>query len=145
MRDKARTKNRKMNYNVVLINSLFCNSMQQLNGYYQVAFCLCVKRSLIYLFIYLFIYLGIYFKICIYEIYTDVRTKGHNIPYNVRQPFPTPALSVRAWSFIRKSVLDFRNCKYVYSPGTLWIPASSYVERSIICSDFLNNISHFAI
>ena len=36
--------------------------------------------------IYLFIYLFIYFNICIYEVYTGVRTKGHNIPYQVQPP-----------------------------------------------------------
>ena len=41
--------------------------------------------------IYLF-YLFIYFKICIYEVYTGVRTKRHNIPYKVQPPYPTPTL-----------------------------------------------------
>ena len=39
--------------------------------------------------VYLCIYF-IYFKICIYKVYTGVRTKGHNIPYKVQSPYPTP-------------------------------------------------------
>ena len=31
--------------------------------------------------------LFIYFKICIHEVYTGVRTKGHNIPYKVQPPY----------------------------------------------------------
>ena len=46
-----------------------------------------------------FIYLFIYFKICIHEVYTGVRTKGHNIPYKVQPPYPT-ATPLKNYSMI---------------------------------------------
>ena len=53
----------------------------------------------IYLFVCLFIYLFICFQICIYSIYTGVRTKGHNNPYNpykVQPLYPTPNRRLQA-------------------------------------------------
>ena len=45
-----------------------------------------VSISPVYLIIYIYL-LFIYFKICIYKVYTGVRTKGHNILYKVQPPY----------------------------------------------------------
>ena len=48
-----------------------------------------IPYSLFILFIYLFI-IYLFQDLYKYSIYTGVRTKGHNIPYKVQPPYPTP-------------------------------------------------------